>query len=179
MCLTHLLLCVSPVWCVRSGFLRPSTVPTTPSWSTCLRVSRRQSTCVLSWSTRQEETSWCTYMLMCFRSRVLCECSVKVNEAAIFPTWNQLQTCDSLFIHQQVLLRLCGVGSAVSSRPQDCVPVSICIVFSQRDTRCPSFPSLMQHRLSLAEILNWTTCCSTPRVLWRSQTLVSVKKVSV
>lgn len=32
------------------------------------------------------------------------------------------------FIHPQVLLCLCCLGSAVSSWPQDCVPVSICIV---------------------------------------------------
>lgn len=66
-------LCLSPVWCVRSGSLRPSTAPTTPSWSTCLHVSRRQNMCVLSWSTPQEETSWCTYMPTSFLSHVLCE----------------------------------------------------------------------------------------------------------
>lgn len=66
-------LCLSPVWCVRSGSLRPSTVPTTRSWSTCLHASRRPNMCVLSWSTQQEETSWCTYMPTFFLSHVLCE----------------------------------------------------------------------------------------------------------
>lgn len=74
---SHPPLCVSPVWCVRSGSLRSSTAPTTPSWSTCLHVSRRQSMCVLSWNTRQEGTSWCTYTLTSFQSHALCEfCSV-------------------------------------------------------------------------------------------------------
>lgn len=48
------------VWCVRRGFLKQSTVSATPSWSTCLRASRRRNTFVLSWSTQLEETWWCT-----------------------------------------------------------------------------------------------------------------------
>lgn len=49
-----------PVWCARSASSRSSTCRTIPSSSTCLRASRHRSTCVSSWSTRQEATWWCT-----------------------------------------------------------------------------------------------------------------------
>lgn len=61
------------VWCVRRGFLRRSTASATRSWSTCLRVSRRRSTCVLSWSTQLEATWWCTSTLTFSLSPGLCE----------------------------------------------------------------------------------------------------------
>ncbi len=63
-----------PVWCARSESSRRWTVHSIRSWSTCLRVFRRQSMCVLWWSTRPGETSWCTYTLTSSLKHAPCKC---------------------------------------------------------------------------------------------------------
>lgn len=63
-----------PVCCARSESSRRWTVHSIRSWSTCLRVFRHQSMCVLWWSTRPGETWWCTYTLTSSLKHAPCKC---------------------------------------------------------------------------------------------------------
>lgn len=77
----------------------------------------------------------------------------------------------------QVLFCLCSFRTSVFTWQQDCVPVSIQNTVSKDCFKNTVYGIQYIFCVSSPEILNWTTCCLTQRVTWRSPTLDYVKKV--
>ena len=171
-----------PVWCVRRGFSKRSTAFATRSWSTCLRVSRRRSTFVSSWSTQREATWWCTFMLMFSLSPGPCE-------------WSQLS-----FFFERVkskahsldcsrhLIRWLFCVLAGFMRPASYWDYSsyMTIRLCTGERFDLQFRSVLGDRslhesfvvfVIFAGIWSWITCSSIQRATWRSLTLGFAKKV--